>query len=286
MEFMEYGFNKIDEMMGLLSDSLVFEPSVAGLPGSWQEMDRAVLALSPISLAGMEEVKLMNRTDVKYIVPQSVLPELISHVANDYFIQEIEGRRVADYGTLYLDTDRLFLFRSHVNGKLNRCKWRIRSYLESGLTFLEVKQKTNTGRTLKKRIVYDITNQQSVDIAEDFIRDHSTIDPGTLQPWLQNRFSRMTLVNFQKTERLTIDFNVSFRNCLTGKTVPIPNLAIIELKRDRFSESVAGKTLSERRITRFGISKYCLGMALTNENVKGNLYKAKIRYIHKITHKR
>lgn len=283
---MECGINRIDEMMGLLNDSLTFEPPVAGFSGLWPELDRAVLALSPISLAGMEEVKLMNRTDVKYVVHQSVLPGLISHLANDYFIQEIGGRRIADYGTLYLDTDRLFLFRSHVNGKLNRCKWRIRSYLESGLSFLEVKQKTNTGRTLKKRIVYDPVNQQAVDLTEDFIRDHSTIDPGTLLPCLQNRFHRMTLVNFRKTERLTLDFNILFKNCLSGKTVTIPNLAIIELKRDRFSESVIGRTLSAMRISPFGLSKYCLGMALTNKNIKGNLYKEKIRYIDKITHKR
>ena len=94
-----------------------------GLP----ELRTAISLLTNISLSGMASVKLMNRTDVKYILNANILPTLIRKVAKDYFIQEIDGNCVAEYGTTYLDTIDLRFFRTHMNGKLNRFKWRIRS---------------------------------------------------------------------------------------------------------------------------------------------------------------
>lgn len=42
----------------------------------------------------------------------------------------------------------------------------------------------------------------------------------------------MTLVNRDKTERLTIDTNIRFRNLHTGREQSLPDLVIIELKQD------------------------------------------------------
>ena len=44
------------------------------------------------------------------------------------------------------------MYLAHQNGRVIREKIRVRTYVSSGLTFLEVKNKNNKGRTDKKRI--------------------------------------------------------------------------------------------------------------------------------------
>ncbi len=263
-------------------DKLLIKELIGNTLHGWSDLKQAILRLPAISLGEMSNVKLMNRTDVKYLVNAKRIPVLINKLTADYHIQEIEGRRVANYGTIYLDTKELLFYHMHMNGKLNHIKWRIRSYIESNLSFLEIKKKSNTGRTRKNRIVYDLSESFQEGKFRDFIRDTSGIEADNLQPVLENNFNRITLVNNHKTDRLTIDFNISFRNCFNGKSVPLANLAIIEIKQDRLSESAIRKYIDEMRIRKSGVSKYCLGIALTAENIKRNLYKRKIRYINKI----
>jgi hypothetical protein len=247
------------------------------------ELNTAISLMQKIPLSEMSLVKLMNRTDVKYIVNANLVPTLMRRAAKDYFIQEINGKFIAKYDTIYLDTNELHFFRAHMNGKLNRFKWRIRTYIESNLSFLEVKNKSKTDRTEKSRIVIEKADSLILDPAASFIINTSCTDPNLLVKVLQNNFNRLTMVNVDKTERLTIDFNISFKNRLNGKTAHFPNLCIIEIKQERFSESHINQYLNDMRIKKAGISKYCLGIAMTADNVKGNLYKQKIRYIQKIT---
>jgi hypothetical protein len=103
---------------------------------------------------------------------------------------------------------------------------------------------------------------------------------------IQNSFNRITLVNNGRTERLTIDFNISFKNCRNDKISEVTNLAIIEIKQDRTNKSAMHHNINELRIKKSGISKYCLGIVLTDKTIKGNLYKKKIRSINKITAQR
>ena len=108
----------------------------------------------------MESVKLMNRIDTKYAVPLAVLPDILEAAKTDYFAQEIDGKRIATYDTIYYDTDTLDMYIRHHDRQLVRQKIRIRQYVDSNLTFLEIKRKNNKGRTKKKRIVvpgFDIT---------------------------------------------------------------------------------------------------------------------------------
>jgi hypothetical protein len=247
----------------------------------WLELDLALLDLPKISLDEMSGVKLMNRKDVKYIINASMISLIIRRLKNDYHIQEIGNKRVADYNTIYLDTRDLEFYNTHMNGKLNHLKMRIRSYVESNLSFLEIKRKSNKGRTRKARIIFNVNEGLKKGRAADFINETSGFIAGDLLPVLENNFKRLTLVNNNKTERITIDFNISFKNCLNEKYDSISDLAIIEIKQDRFSESLMHKYLSDLRIKKSGISKYCLGIAMTSDQVKKNLYKRKMRYITK-----
>ena len=57
-----------------------------------------------ITLAEMEKVKLMNRVDTKFLVTTEQLVEILDRIHGRYFVQFNEGRRIANYNTLYYDT--------------------------------------------------------------------------------------------------------------------------------------------------------------------------------------
>lgn len=60
--------------------------------------------MTPISLAEMAGVKLMNRIDTKFVAPACLLPEILRLAQQDYYVQEIDGQRLTAYDTLYYDT--------------------------------------------------------------------------------------------------------------------------------------------------------------------------------------
>jgi hypothetical protein len=247
-----------------------------------REIQNVLSELPVISLEEMSDVKLMNRKDTKYLVNSAELPELIAMAKGNYLVQEIDNCRIASYGTLYLDTAGLCFYHAHMNGKLNHMKWRVRSYFDSQISFLEIKKKSNTGRTRKNRILIDPSKPQEQWIA-DFVRAESNLAIEQLSPILQNNFNRVTLVDQSRSERLTIDFNITFKNYLNGESVKLQNLGIIEIKHDRCCDSFMRRKIAEMRIKKAGVSKYCLGIALSDDQIKRNAYKRKIRFINKIT---
>ena len=116
-------------------------------------MEECVSHFDSISLSEMGGVKLMNRIDTKYVVPQILLPSILDAARSDYYVQEIDNKRVATYDTMYYDTPTLDMYLRHHNRQLVRQKIRVRHYLDTEQTFLEIKRKNNKGRTKKKRIV-------------------------------------------------------------------------------------------------------------------------------------
>lgn len=239
----------------------------------------------------MESVKLMNRIDTKYAVSLSVLPAILDAAQADYYAQEIDGKRVATYDTMYYDTDTLDMYIRHHDRQLVRQKIRVRQYVESQLTFLEIKRKNNKGRTKKKRISvpgFDINgstfgeSKKELWSVEDFIAAKSRYTWSELTPHLSTQFHRVTLVNKAKTERLTIDMDLVWKNMISDESKTFNDLVIIELKRDGNVPSPMTKIMMDLRIHPLKISKYCIGTALTTPNIKKNRFKSKIRKIEKI----
>ncbi len=234
--------------------------------------------LPPISLDEMSGIKLMNRTDTKFVTNKRKLARLLEMAQGQYYAQQIEGSRIANYRTVYWDTPEYRFFLEHHNGRAPRQKIRVRTYLDSDLTFLEVKTKNNHGRTKKKRIT--VPDHDRNDIVEaggsDFTLKLTGETFDGINPTVQNRFQRITLVNKGKTERLTIDFNVSFHNFETDTDAETGELVIIELKRDGNVYSPVLDILRRLRIKPSGFSKYCIGSVMTNEHLKHNCFKPKL----------
>ena len=255
-----------------------------------------IRSFEPISLAQMESVKLMNRIDTKYAVSMAVLPAILEAAEADYYAQEIDGKRIATYDTMYYDTDSLDMYVRHHDRQLVRQKIRVRQYVDSHLTFLEIMRKNNKGRTKKKRIVvpgFDITadtpsvlkhkkrEDEPVTVA-GFIDAKSRYEWAQISPHLWTKFHRITLVNKAKTERLTIDMNLVWENVVSSEKKTYPELVIIELKRDGNVPSRMTDIMLAHRIHPFKISKYCIGTALTTPGIKKNRFKKKIRLIEKL----
>ena len=239
--------------------------------------------LQPISLDEMSGIKLMNRTDTKFVTNKAKLAQLLELTQGQYFAQQIEGSRIANYQTTYWDTPWHRFFLEHHNGRAPRQKIRVRTYLDSDMTFLEVKTKNNHGRTKKKRIT--VPSQERQDVVDaggsEFTQKLTGATFDDILPTVQNQFQRITLVNYGKTERLTIDFNVAFHNYETEHDAQTGQLVIIELKRDGNVFSPVLDLLRQLRIKPSGFSKYCIGSVMTNASLKNNLFKEKLVRIRK-----
>jgi len=224
-----------------------------------------------ISLDEMNGVSLMKRVDTKFILSESQLLKVFSKIQKDYKVLEIDNERLMQYSTLYFDTQNKKCFKEHHNGKLNRYKIRMRKYLVSDICFLEVKKKNNLGVTNKtRRQIKDFETILSSD-SKEFIYN-SQINDLLLEPALYNNFNRITLVNKNYPERVTIDTNLSFKSA--NKEKIFDNLVVIEIKQEgKRLNTVMNKALKLMSILPTNFSKYCLGITNTFDNIKSNRFK-------------
>ena len=178
--------------------------------------DLAVWRRMPtLDLDRIAAVRLMNRVDTKYLVDEALCMELLELAADQYYVQIIDDCRACRYATLYYDTPQWDMYHLHHNRRLTRQKIRTRTYVETGVTYLEVKNKSHKGRTHKRRMALDrslFAAAATDTAAADFLRREARYAPETLSPSLATRFVRVTLVNHAMTERLTIDFDLHFDN--------------------------------------------------------------------------
>jgi len=246
---------------------------------------QALEALAPITLEEMDSIKLMNRIDSKYLTSERVLLDILSDAAAaGYRVLVTEGERISPYDSIYYDTEGLKMFYDHHNRRLVRQKVRTRSYVNSGLSFLEIKRKNNKGRTKKKRMqipVSELNDFSSDATACAFLADHSWFTINDLSPVLETMFSRITLVNPAKTERLTIDTRLGFKNFRTGKETSLLDTVIIELKQDGRAASQMKNILLDHRVKPARVSKYCIALTLTDPAAKSGRFKIKVRRIEK-----
>ena len=242
-----------------------------------------------ITLDEMRSIRLMNRIDTKFVTTVPMLRQLLLLAKDDYFVQESQGERISPYYTLYFDTPDCKMYNRHEAGHLSRQKVRVRSYVNAGLNFLEVKTKNNHGRTKKKRIEalnFDPENRSIFNVQSslfsDFLQTYLKYPQQSLVRQVENRFDRITLVNKAKTERLTIDTNLRFHNISTNNYRFMEDLVVIELKRDGLQPSPILPLLTKLRIHPHGFSKYCIGSALTNADLRRNRIKPRLHSVEKI----
>lgn len=239
--------------------------------------------LPPITLDEMKSIRLMKRTDTKFVTNLNTLARLLQMCRGHYYAQRVADDPISPYTTLYFDDlGRHDMFRRHQAGHRPRTKVRARTYINGGISFLEIKKKDNHGKTRKKRIQVPSIDAVANDrVGEDFLTEQTGLTWDDIRPTVRNYFNRITLVNFEKTERLTIDFDLRFYNYETEQEETMGQAVIIELKRDGRVHSPILPLLRELRIHQNGFSKYCIGSVITNPNLRVNNFKAKLHDIQK-----
>ena len=108
-----------------------------------------------ISLEAMnEKAAMQTRVDRKYIVDAETAAKVLSTLDADASVMEIKGQRDFAYDSVYFDTPQMQSYHSAAYSCDDTFKIRTRSYLDSELTFLEVKTDGEQDMTVKKRIPY------------------------------------------------------------------------------------------------------------------------------------
>lgn len=236
-------------------------------------------SFQPISLKELDKVEMLNRMDTKYVFHINRFPEILDEVLENYFVLQIDGKRMFDYESIYFDTDDYTLYKFHHNGKFNRLKVRYRKYLDSGLCYFEVKYKVKGDRTDKKRIKQEDYKHELTPQEHEIIQ-HNYLDVDALKEKMVICFTRITLANKNFKERLTIDLNVVFDNFKQKKT--FPELVIAEVKTDKTAiGSPIVNSFKKRHFEEVGFSKYATAVAML-EDIKSNNFKPNLIRINRI----
>lgn len=239
-----------------------------------------LLTFETLSLADLDQVKLMNRTDHKYCLHKSVLPSILKELQEDYSILEIDGETVFEYLNTYFDTDDDQMYLNHQNGKGNRFKIRIRQYVQTQDNFLEIKNKNNKKRTIKKRIGREDFNLNFRPNELQFLEERTPYRASQLKPAIFSKFNRITLANKEFTERVTIDLAPGFRN--DQSEITLENLVIIEVKQNKSNKPAKIiQVLRSNKISDQSFSKYCIGRSMLEPTIKKNNFKPILLRINK-----
>jgi len=232
------------------------------------------MRLNAGSLLTLDNMKLLNRRDRKYIFSIDILPDLLGELSDNYYVLEIGNNREFSYSNVYFDTNDYKFYTNHHNGKKNRYKVRYRHYIESDAHFVEIKFKSNKNKTFKERFETQGFEQQISGNADKVIKQ---IGLGTdeISPKVRIEYSRITFFHKERNEKVTIDRNIAF--FVNTKKYTFPQLVIAEVKRNTKCSSDGFVALAKRLSIRpIRISKYCIAMACGYNNIKYNRFKPKL----------
>ena len=246
--------------------------------GSRFVLDSIVSTFDPITLSELDEHNLQERIDTKYLLDEALLPEILDEIKDDYTVLHVAGKSIQPYLTLYYDTESYANYFAHHNGRRPRFKIRMRKYVNSSASFLEVKEKNRKGRTVKSRLqINDIANRLAPQHYQ-FISEVFPLGLVPLKPVIWNRYDRLTLVNKHTLERVTVDLGFNAYN--QNGFISWDRLAIVEIKRG--SRSLCSgfyQAIRERYLRPVNFSKYCVSLALLTPELKANRFKPNIEKI-------
>lgn len=244
--------------------------------------------LAPTSLDELNAAAgLLVRVDRKYLVPTTTAQELVDTLAERARVLEISGSRRFSYASTYFDTAELTAYSQAAHKRRRRFKVRTRTYLDSGLAYLEVKTRGARGTTVKRRTAYRLKDAERLTgEAKAFVAaclaDSQTLPAAEaailadrLEPVLGNRYERTTLHLPEDGARLTIDAGLTWVGYTPdGAADPrtsrsAGSFAVVETK------SPGGAGPADRALWAAGhrparISKYATGLALLRPELAAN----------------
>ena len=260
---------------------------------------------------------LLTRVDRKYLVPLNCAQELVDGLAPDARVLAIDEQRRFSYASTYFDTPGLEAFMLAARKRRRRFKVRTRTYLDTGLCFLEVKTRGARGTTVKRRMGYHpddasrLTGPGRAFVAACLASTGATGPAAarevaaTLRPVLATTYERTTLHLPDAEARATIDTALTWRRLTPGartrtpavtvgapqarrpghlaaaindgEPVAVADVAVVETKNPA-TPSPADRALWDTGHRPTRISKYATGMVLLHPELPAN------RWYRTLTH--
>ena len=222
-------------------------------------------------------MSFLNRWDTKFVLKMENVQDFLDNIAQNYSLLQINETVIQSYKTVYFDTPDLLCFNMHHNKRANRFKFRTRKYLSNGKIFNEIKQKLNTGKTIKYRQkrLDEFKFEEFDNVFLTHIKNYN-YNIENLVPSLFVFFNRITFLNKNFPERMTLDFGLKYE--FNNERLSLNNTAIIELKKEKGPD----KTFSQDYLHKVHInpgkfSKYTIGISLTHPNAKKNRFLPKLK---------
>lgn len=248
---------------------------------AWQGLLRDFPA---ISLEAIRDAAFTDRVDTKFVLREEALLPVLERLTGDYAALDVDGRRFTTYRTQYFDFPDFALFRRHHTGAGRRYKVRTRVYENTQMAFIEIKTRSPRGRTRKLRQRTAGFEAMLSEESVAFLAANGVVSPERLGPTLQNRFDRICLVNRERQERLTIDLD--FGIARASGTLMLPGVAIAEFKQEKGGHAIRNavflQLMREAHARPTAFSKYCMGLLLTQPQIKHNLFKPQLRKLKRL----
>ena len=281
----------------------------------------APLSTDHLASTGLTELNsaagLLTRVDRKYLVPLERAQDLVNGLTPDARVLDIDGRRRFSYASTYFDTPWLEAFMLAARKRRRRFKVRTRTYLDTGLCFLEVKTRGARGTTVKRRMGYHpddasrLTGPGRAFVAACLASTGVTGPAAAreiaaaLRPVLATTYERTTLHLPDAEARATIDTALTWQRLTPGartraaavtagapqalrparltaaindgEPVAVADVAVVETKNPA-TPSPADRALWDAGHRPTRISKYATGMALLHPELPAN------RWYRTLTH--
>jgi hypothetical protein len=210
-----------------------------------------------------------KRFDHKFLVSRDDFLSFANNTSCGFSLLTVDDQNQFTYQTEYFDTDDLELYFDHARRRKRRYKIRIRTYIETSRTRLEVKAHLGNSQT-QKFVMEDVTSLDGK--ALSFISQVlGAVHPGqrlchlaeSVSTVAKTQFERITFVNEQNHEKITIDLNLSL--AVSGQRFDSPeNMFLVEVKT-RNQNSNFLREMRKSRFEQTQFSKYCAAIELAHE---------------------
>ena len=250
--------------------------------------------INTITLAELNsEASLLTRMDRKYLVPPGDTQHVINHLAPRAQVLQIDSLRHFRYASTYFDTPGLDAFFLAARKRRRRYKIRTRTYLDSGLCFLEVKTNGSREATVKDRFKYDpddadrVTPDGRLFVIERLVEsgtcssDEARTIADALVPVMDSTYSRTTLHLPHDEARATFDTQLTWDlfgpdGKRLGQGVMVDHLNVVETKNPS-TASPTDRLLWNQGHRPARISKYATGLALLDASLPTNRWNRTIK---------
>jgi len=184
------------------------------------------------------QASFLKRIDRKFLLTTQEFWEFLHELQNDFQVLEISGKKVFSYDNIYMDTQDYLFYNQHQNKLKSRTKVRTRLYEDSQIAFFEYKQKI---KWVTQKFRYQFPVEEHGTMTKGKTRFFEWVwqsmyqwDPQApkIFPAIKTKYNRITLVEKNGWERLTVDFNIQTLDLRDedAQSVELKNLVIIESK--------------------------------------------------------